>query len=483
MRLRLLILLPLSMLCGLPVLAYTLDKVVIPLGHPANSSIVHLADNKQLAVAGYSQFERWLSLVNLDNFQATGVQVPADIQFFDVARLAGTTRQQLVLLGERGITALDPETFHSRLLVETPSLYRVTDQSRLRQQKFVLDLGSGLSDFLVADFQQTYLYRQQADGSFIAYALALPALVQNWRNQSEYEPRRHFVVDVNQDGLADLLFVQQGQFKVFLQQNDGSFTTEALTPDWPVTLATEQQADQRSDAGRSYSNDNIDRLHDITDLDGDGIVDLIINREQLSDALERNTRFLVFYGQRSDSGLRYPATADTQITTDTVPVNILIGDINQDGRKDFYISSTHFGVSTLIRVLLRGSASLDIDFYLMNAQRQYPAKASLRQHATIDVSISNFRYDMPLFLTANLSGDGAHTLLSADGRNELRLYAPDSKRVFQRRSEKIKQPLPRDGSRVLALDLTGNGKDDIILPFDAQDEEEYRNQLHLLLSR
>ncbi|MDX3773068.1 VCBS repeat-containing protein [Chromatiaceae bacterium AAb-1] len=465
------------------VAAYDLNKVTIKLGHPANSSIVHLPENRQLAVSGYSQFERWLTLVDLENFQATGVSVPDDMQFFDTATLAGTTIQQLVFLGERGIRVLDPVTLQSRLLLETSSLYRVTDKSRLRRQKFVVSLGSELSDFLVADFQQMHLYRQQPDGAFKHYALTLPSLVQSWRNQNEYEPRRYFTVDINRDGLPDLLFVQQGEFKAFLQQADGSFPAEPVSPGWPLTLATEQQADQRSDAGRSYSNANIDRLHDITDLDGDGLPDLVINREQLADALERNTRFLVYFGRQTEQGLGYQAVADTEIVTDTVPVNVEIADFNHDGKKDFYIASTHFGASTLIRVLLRGSANLDIDFYLLDEQRQYQSKADLRHNATINVSIGNFRYDMPLFISADISGVGHKTLLAGEGRSELRLYAPDAKRLFSRRSERIKIPLPRDGSRALAMDLTGNGKEDIILPFDAQDEEEYRNQLHLLLSR
>lgn len=463
--------------------AYDLNKITINLGHPANSSIVHLPQNKQLVVAGFSQFERWLTLIELENFQSVGISIPAGSQYFDIATLAGSNSQQLVFLGESGLIAVDPLSLQQRLLVAAPSMYRGTDNSRLRQYRFVAELGGAASDFIVPDFKHLHLYRQQSDGSLMHYPLNLPAEIQTWRSQAEYQPRAFYVVDVNQDNLPDIVVVWQGELQAFIQQPDGSFPEYAVKPDWPIQLATDQQADQRSDAGRNYSNANIDRLHQITDLDGDGLPDLIINREQLADALERNNRFLIHFGRRTEQGLIYEAVPDTEIVTDTVPVNVEIADFNNDGRKDFYISSTHFGASTLIRVLLRGSANLDIDFYLLNAQRQYPAKADLRQNAIIDVSIGNFRYDMPLFVLADLTGSGHKTLVNGEGRKTLRLYGPDDKRLFNRRSERVSLPLPRDGSRVKVMDLTGNGKEDIILPFDSQEEEGLRNQLHLLLSR
>ena len=160
---------------------------------------------------------------------------------------------------------------------------------------------------------------------------------------------------------------------------------------------------------------------------------------------------------------------------------MVIDDFNADGRKDFYIPSTHFGVGTIIRVLLRGSANLDIDFYLLNAQRQYAAKADFRQQATIDVSIGNLRYDMPLFLLADTQGNGHKSLLVGDGTEELRLYQHENKRLFSRRSERFKLVLPRDARRAKVLDVNNDGKEDLVLPFDSQEAEAQQNQLHFLL--
>jgi len=454
----------------------------INLPHPPNGDMLQLAGRNQLLASGYSQFARWLSLVDLTDYRSRMLPVPDDAQFFSAAVLAGEPGEQLVFLGLGGVSRLSKDASYAQRIVASDSLYRVLDQNRLRSANFVVELGSGLSDFLIADFQHTHLYRQQADGSFTHYSLQIPALVQSWRSSPDYTPRKHYIVDVNLDKKPDLLFVWQGKFQAFLQQADGSFSTEPRVMDWPQLLSTEQEADQRNDAGRSYSGQNIDTLRELTDLDGDGVPDLVINREQLADALERNNSFRIHFGRRSEQGLSFNAEPDTLITTDTSPIDVVIDDFNNDGRKDFYIPSTHFGVGTIIRVLLRGSANLDIDFYLLNAQRQYPQKADFRQQATIDVSIGNLRYDMPLFQLADINGDGFKALLIGEGLSQLKVYQHDDKRLFSRRSERLKLDLPRDARKVRVMDVTGNGKQDLILPFDSQEAENLRNQLHILLN-
>ncbi|MDX1677382.1 VCBS repeat-containing protein [Arsukibacterium sp.] len=473
------------------VTAKQLDKVTVALGHPANGNMLHLEDTKLLAVSGFSQFERWLSLVSLSgDYKVQPVAIPANAQYFSQARLVAVNpppgqprlQQALVFLTLDGISAYQPQTGQTVPLISSPSLYRVLDKNRLRSSEFVLELGSGRADFLLPDFNQSHLFRQQPDGSFKQYSLNINALVTSWRDSPSYQPRQHYIADVDLDGRLDLLFIAGGKFQVFYQLADGAFNTEPVTQNWPVALSTEQQADQRNDAGRSYTGQNIDSLRDITDIDGDGIADLVVNREQLADALERNNSFRVHFGMKTVTGLSFSAEPDTRITTDTSPIAVVIDDFNADGRKDFYIPSTHFGVGTIIRVLLRGSANLDIDFYLLNEQRQYSNKPDFQQNATIDVSISNLRYDMPLFEVANLDGSGQKSLIVGEGGDELRFYSPEPDRLFSRRSERLNIKLPRDARKVLVADLTGNGKDDLVLPFDSQDTEQHRNQLLLLLN-
>lgn len=475
-----------SLFSAKSVQAFEMDKVVVPLTHPANGSLLHFNQQQRLVISGFSQFDRWLTMVNLADFTTSSLSVPGNTQFFSKARLAGFAEPQLILLTTEGVYhyPFGDNTISPIRLLTVNSIFRIADKVRLRERNISVDLGSGLSDFLIPDFEHTHLYRQQQDGSFLHFILPVTARVQTWNNnRADYTAKRPYVFDVNQDGLPDLVFVQKGRFEVFLQAVDGSFSTEALSSDWPIVLSTEQEADQRSDAGRNYSGQSIRMLETIEDLDGDGLPDIVVNVQDIADALDRSSRFEVYFGKSTATGLSFNSKPDTQIVLDSVPTDVVIDDFNGDGRKDFYIPTTKIGVGTIVRVLLRGSANLDVDFYLLSEQRSYSAKADFRQQAKIDVSISNLRFDMPLFELIDLTGDGRKSLVLGESGRELRFYEPDARRLFSRSSQRVELSLPRDASRVRVFDLNNDGKEDVVLPFDSLDSEGQRNQLILLYSR
>lgn len=459
-----------------------LDKVDIDLPHPVNGSLLVMPERQQLFVSGFNQFERWLSQISLSDFSVNQVAIPSQAQFFTHATLAQQKNEQLVFFTTEGISWLS-ETGEIKPLVQSGSLYRVVDSARLREQDFVVNFGSELSDFILPDFNHLQLFRQQTDGNFIHFPLKVPALVRSWNDNPNYQPRPYYVLDVNADNKLDLVVILEGQFYTFLQQSDASFLTTAQKLDWPLRVSTEQEADQRNDAGDTYAGKNIDSLAKIIDIDGDGIVDIVIEREQFINALERKTSFRVHFGQQTAKGIRFNSEPDTTINTNSSPIDVKIADINGDGKQDFYIASTHFGVGTIIRVLLRGSARLDVDFYLLDANRRYKNKADFRQAATIDVSIGNFRFDMPLLQLVDLNADSKRSLVLGDGNDKLQFYMPDNKRLFQRSGIELKVGLPRDAKQVKVLDLNNDKKDDIILPFSSYDNDEQRNHIILLLSK
>src|SRR5690625_7906689 len=65
---------------------------------------------------------------------------------------------------------------------------------------------------------------------------------------------------------------------------------------------------------------------------------------------------------------------------------------------------------------------------------------------------------------------------------ELAVYAPAQGRLFEREPTRFSMPLPRDGARARVLDLDHGLAQELVLPFDAQDDAAHRNQVLLLNS-
>lgn len=461
--------------------AQTFTLKTVPLTHPANGDVLQV-DNF-LAVSGHDSSARWLSLIDLESFSSEPLALPDNAQFFFKMTLANKDTEQLAFLTTQGISVYNTSNNQSTPLLQSTSVHPVVDRKRFWYFDMALDINnSGLSDVLIPDFTAYHLFVQADDGSFTHYRLPIDAQVEMWGKTPNYSPRKPYLVDMNLDGKNDLVFVRDGQLISFLQQTDGSFTEQArsMTPGMKISL--DDEANVRGGDGRSFDGLEIYRVHDFTDLDGDGRADLIIRREKFSSAVEQNYNYRIHYGQHSDSGLTFATEPDAHINTSGIQFESVFADINGDGRKDFYTPSASFGVGTIIRALISGTANLDIQFYLMKDDGSFNSKPDHSQKATAEVSITRGRVDLPLFQVASSAPNAPKDLILGEKQERLRIHAHDENRLFATQSMRFNTPLPRDGSRVKAMDINGDGKDDLILPFDAQDSEETRNQVRILIT-
>jgi hypothetical protein len=476
----------LSKLCLVAVLftaqatGQTLSMTRLSLGHPANGDMERVGEH--LAVSGYSADNRWLSLIGLSDFTHMSVDIPSEAQFFGRMTLAGEAHEQLVFLTQDGLSSFSPEREQHRALAEVSSLYPIADRKRLRFKDFAKDVnGSGLSDFLIPDFRVYHLLIQQEDGTFDSFRLNIDAQVRSWDVHAQYTPRQPHLMDMNLNGRTDVVFVRDGKLLVFFQREDGGFAEQPEAVDPGVNISPDHEANIRAGDGRDFKGLRVYRVHDFLDLDGDGLMDLVIREESFESAVEQNYTYRIHYGRAGESGLEFPADPDTRIATSGIQFEPVFEDINGNGRKDFYAPSAQFGVGAIVRALLRGSARLDIEFYLMDESRNFPAEPSYRHRASANISIGSARIDLPLVKTACFGVSGHKSLLVGEGRNQLAVYAPAADGLFERHPTRFAMTLPRDGSRARVLDLNHGPAEELVLPFDAQDDPEHRNKVVFLM--
>ncbi len=459
--------------------AQTLSARTVPLTHPANGATEKIGE--LLAVSGHSSETRWLSFVDLEDFSVEQLKVPASAQFFSGLYLAGYDSEQPVFLTSEGIEHFDAQKGTYKLLIASDSLYPIVDQKRLGYFDLALDIdGSGLSAALIPDFNAYHLYLQQKDGSFVHHCLSVDAIARSREGGTRFIPRASYTLDYNLDGKTDLAFVRDGQLLIFQQQSDGGFPEQPRLVDPGIEISTDAQADVRTGEGRNFDGLVIRRVHDLQDLDGDGYADLIIRNEAFSSAVEQRYSYQIHYGRAGESNLVFNNKPDTRIQTKGIQFEPVFTDINGDGRKDFYTPSAEFGVGTIIRALLRGSAGVDIQFYLMTSKREFDSRPDYQQSASAEVSIGSGRVDLPLVKVIDMGNEGRKSLVLGEDRDYLKILAPGEGSLFENRAKAFETALPRDGTQVRVLDLNADGKEDLVLSFGDQEEEGRRNQVRLL---
>ncbi|WP_233011107.1 FG-GAP repeat domain-containing protein [Rheinheimera faecalis] len=464
-----------------PLMASEFKQVQVQLEHPANGDSLFIPGAKALLQSGHSSDSRWLSWVDLTTNSAKQVPIPTQAQFFHKAQLKGQPGEQLVVFGSQGVSAFNAQDSSWQRLLNTESLYRTVDGKRLLKLDFVYDFNNdGLSDFIVPDFNAHHVYMQQQDGSFTKFSLAVEAKSRLFDENPDYSIRKARFLDWNADGRTDIAFAIDDSLVLYLQTETG-FSTVAQTVELGLGLTPDALAEVRGGDGRSFKGLSINRLYDVKDLNNDSIADLIVRQEQFADAVEQSYSYRIHYGQTGADGLQFKAQPDARINTKGIQSEPEFTDLNNDKKLDFFTPAAEFGIGTLVRALLAGTANMELQFFPQLQSGKFPDKAVYRQDATAQVSIGNAQVNLPVLKV--LVSEQAPALLLIGDEDHLKLYQSAKEKLFSSKSIRLKQAIPLNGMLATTADLDQNGKMDLILPFTHLDPEAVRNQLHFILQQ
>ena len=467
--------------CAAPLMASEFKQVQVQLEHPANGDSLLIPSAKVLLQSGHSSDSRWLSWVDLTSNTAKQVPIPTQAQFFHKAQIKGQTTEQLVVLGTAGISAFKAEDGSWQRLLNTESLYRTVDGKRLLKLDFVYDFNNdGLSDFIVPDFNAHHVYMQQQDGSFSQFSLAVDAQARIFNKDPDYTGREARFLDWNADGLNDIAFAIDDSLLLYLQTGTG-FSTQAQTIQLGLGLTPDALAELRGGDGRSFKGLSINRLYEVKDLNNDGIADFVVRQELFADAVEQSYSYRIHYGKTEQGSLKFNAEPDARINTKGIQSEPVFTDLNNDKKLDFFTPAAEFGIGTLVRALLAGTANMELQFFPQLPSGQFPDKPVYRQDATAQVSIGNAQVNLPVLKA--LASEQAPALLLIGDEDHLKVYQSAKEKLFSSKSIRLNQAIPQNGMLATTADLDRNGKMDLILPFTHLDPEAVRNQLHFVLQQ
>ncbi len=341
-------------------------------GPVAELAVVHVDENDERRLRIYAfGADSWAPM--LDATLAPGVL------FVDVVNIGG--RDRLVTYEPGRLNWFDPDSATERALVSVTSNFNPPRRGEVPHVDLSRDVNDDdRNDLVVPDTDGFWVLIQMSDGAFADPVKIGPSTdmagiygADGYRYDPWSQSRIH-EIDYNGDGRNDLVFWNEDHFEVHHQDERGlfapvaeAFTAEpAFDSDQLFSLATGDMAGKV--------------LHSLTDLNGDGVGDLVVFSLEGRTISSKRSAYEVHFGSATpEGGTRFAASADLAIRSDgRIQLGMDRHDLDRDGQVDLMITTIEreFLASNPFRNFrgfMGGSIFLDIEFYRM-AGGLYPDK-------------------------------------------------------------------------------------------------------------
>ena len=435
------------------------------------------------------------------------------VTFIDVANIGG--RDRLVTYEPGRLNWFDPKSTTERPLVAVTSNFSPPPRAEIPHVDVTRDVNDDdRDDLVVPDIDGFWVFIQMSDGGFADPVRIGPSTdmariygADGYRYNPWSQSRIH-EMDYNQDGRSDLVFWNQDHFEVHHQDERGLFASVAETFTTDVAFDSDEISSLATGemTGRA--------LHSLTDVNGDGIADLVVFSLEGTSISSKRSSYEVHLGASIPGGgtVFAPGVDITFQSEDRVQLGMNRHDFDRDGQVDLMLTTIAVGYverSFFKRIVRRLSGRkmsfgimgddiwLDLEFYRMEGGL-YPDTPNTTRRIALDGAPSHTEPGwVPLdtalrggthesrrtqqhwprafnrtLLVGDVTGDGRSDLLIEWTFRELQVFvgvpAPD---LFARRPQKVAVAVPNDEEYTWLVDLNRDGKQDVLMhhPFTLRD--------------
>ncbi|QYJ89500.1 FG-GAP repeat domain-containing protein [Shewanella halotolerans] len=493
----------LTLLCSMQVLA---DKVPLAfvsqtidtgfkLTHPLESlNLVGDANKELLAIGVDDRQTKWLAVYGLDGESSQyrllhKMPLPGDLYRYDVsAKPKQANSLQSVYFMSRAhlsVLTVSDQGLALRELLDVAPLVVKPRIEFIARGEFVRDLnGDGRDDFIVGQFEQTQLFLSQGDG-WQPQTLAIQPKVLLYRDGARYSETKLYFADMNFDGHDDIIKVGEGELEIYAQHQDGKFETYPRFQPVSQAISGLDWWDRRDAYGEALDQSDLvyRKVEALQDIDGDGLVDMVVRYTKSSGVLDRVNDYEIYLGVKGDKGVSFGKQPQSVIRGDGTLTGFELVDIDLDGRSEVLVSGFDIGLSQIIGALVSGSIDQDVHLFTMDDKRRFAAKPNMSKSVELSFSLTSGQSGAPVVKLADIDGDKRQDLLLSDGDTELDLFLGSAKGKPFDRKESLKLTLPIDGDMLSSEDLNLDGKADLLIKYGRQDKVELQSQFLVIMTQ
>ena len=443
------------------------------------------------------------------------------VTFVDVARIGDRDR---LITGEPGrLNVWDPDSVTEFELVAVTTGFETPHQGEVPHVDVTRDVnGDGRVDLVVPGAEGFNVFVQTESGAFAdpvvigPPANLDPILGADGYRFDPWSVSRIHGFDYNGDGRVDLVSWKGDRFEAHIQGSQGLFGPNP----WTFTVDARFDTDDITELATGAMTGRV--LHSFTDMNGDGIADMVIYALEGVQIADKRSAYEVHFGAHgSDGGVRFegrlsPNGGDQSDGLVQFSSDIDVS-IQTEGQIQLAMERLDFGgdcepglvVTSIEKKYLENSIFkrikgfmgddvwLNLAFYRMEAGRvpntpnatrriQLDGAPSPREPGWVPLDVvlmggkhalRENRDDYQRAFNKNLffgdvTGDGRSDLLVEWTHRELHVFAgvpgPD---LFAPQPQKVAVELPNDGEYAWITDLNRDGRQDIVMhhPFTKRD--------------
>lgn len=472
------------------------SEIVIESGFQVEQPILSaslLGDGgRQIVLAGHDEQHRQrLSVHALDRDAAApllSMTPPANLIAYDVGRLG--ERDALFFIEPGRILRYDFAARDFDVVTDIKTIYGQERTGEIAPIDFIRDVNDDeRDDIVVADTAGYRVRLQRTDGS-----LGEEILLQESSSMTvsggvvSFESRPLVSGDMNFDEMPDLAVWRGDSLRIYPQLPDDKFRGQPDTVPLGLDLLSEAELRLRQlQTGRGavdQSGLTVKRVFSIGDLNGDGVPDVLTEATLSEGVFDKRNEFRVHLGQSEGYKLVYDKQEDALLASEGLQFGLVDTDIDGDGKKDLIVRKVRLSFGRVIRALLSGNVSLQLQFFRMTDDDDYPESANYVTKTNVRFSITSGQVDIPAIKTADFDGDGLQDLMIQTESDRLSFFhGVPTGRLFDKNAEQLDVDLPRNGDLVVAQDIDDNGRADLIIRYNLSDGAESARTVRLLLAQ
>ena len=426
-----------------------------------------------------------------------------EVLFVDVANIGG--RDRLIAYEPGRLNWFDPESATERALVAVTANFDPPRSGEIPHVDVTRDVnGDERDDLVVPDVDGFWVFIQMSDGAF-----ADPVQIGTSTDMSRiygadgyrYNPwgqSRVHEMDYNRDGLSDLVFWNEDHFEVHHQDEHGLFAPAAKT----FTTDVAFDSDNLSSLATGDMTGKV--LHSLSDLNGDGVADLVVFLLEGRSISSKRSAFDVHFGTpTADGGTVFaPEVGVTFHSGGSIQLGMDRHDFDRDGQVDLMLTTIELdflegSLWKSIKGFMGDDIRLDLEFYQMEGGRYPDTPDAIRRIAldgvpshrepgsvSLDIVLRGATHERrktqkswprafnSTLLIGDVTGDGLSDLLIGQHPRHLDVFVgmpgPD---LFSQRSQDVAVAVPNDEEYTWLVDLNKDGKQDVLMhhPFTLRD--------------